>query len=545
MGSFGKMLTEAGAELAEQAFKGFGRFFEKDAGKDIGGGYRGYFRSGRYLMEKSKQGEYLSKYTREVFEPAVRKTMQQRLDAARPKLATMKSAKDRQELIQNIGLSSFHDSVPIYFGKNGEVFIKAVRGATMTNGKIYGNAMADVISTYMHDSSSFWRTKKFDFAGQKLTLGDFGIKQKPRYVPPTEWEGPLRHSLSLMYTQGIAIPHLGQIVNTIMNEGVFRTARALAEWSAALAKTGSPDKVFKDILDSGILADEIRHEMLSDAKTPGGSLLDKLINHPGFNWVRRQQIVVNAIAAKLHLQDAAAELARGENVRMNTYTLNRLGIDVNGLAQRGYQLTADDFSRAMNNSTTQNMFLRSELETPWKWEESTFMRMGTQYRHWGYRQGKFMAGVLKNAYVHGGPVEFSKTLIAMGVLFPVVGEMVKDLENIAKLQPINNPFAPDKKFTDEYFSAVAHVGAFGIMHTMWRAGQMNYATGFFEGPMLRTAEDLISTTSHLVKGVDYSLTDEPDKASTQYRAAARLVVNKFGIPGRAIAARIKKAKELQ
>jgi len=424
----------------------------------------------------------------------------------------------------------------LYFGKNDELIIKAIAEGRKQNGIAYGNAMADAMSVYLRDAGSYWRSKKVGVIvpGLRLSLEDIGIRKEVPYRTPRDFEEPLRRSTSWMFTQAIAIPHLSQIVNPMLREGIGNTASALADWTEALVKTGRPDKAFQDVIESGILFDEFRYEALADAKTPGASLATKLLNHPGFNWVRRQQITISALAGKNHLLNAAAELRNGVNVKMNEYTLRRLGVDFPALQNRGFQVTQDDILQAMHHAGVQNMFVRSELDLPWKWDESFAMRLASQYKQFGFRQGKFLAETFRNSYRYGGVTELAKTTAAFAVLFPVAGELVKQLEHIAVGKGLDNPFGDDKNLGGEYFDAIGHAAGWGIFSSMFRTGQRGYIRGTFEGPLLGALEDFYQAGADVKDGMKYLYEDEHDKAMRKFKAAGRLTIGKIGVPGRII-----------
>lgn len=534
MGGVGKLLGEAAGELGEQMFSTFGKALEDD------GGY-GFIRSGRALLEKSPAGKILLDYLSKEMEPAVRKTGTQYL---KTRMTPGLPPQQATSMLRDIGLEAWHDTRKIYLGKNDEVVVKAIAEGTRQRGPAYGNAMADVMSAYLHDSGSYWRKQKVTLgAGQRLALTDIGIRGTPKWASPSDFEQSLTHSLSLMRTQGIAIPHISQILNPMLREGIGNTAKALSDWTAALVKHGKPDKFFQDVIDSGVLYDEFRYEMLSDAKTPGASLFDKVFNHPAFNWVRRQQITISALAAKNHVTQASRELAAGVNTKMNTFTLNRLGVDTNALAQRGFQLTNDDLQKAMYQGGVQNMFVRSELETPWKWNENFGMRLATQYKPFGYRQAKFITEAFKDSYKYGGPKELAKTIAVFGTFFPVMGELIKSLEDLSVGRMPQNPFGPDKKYTSEYFDAIGHAAGWGIFASLFRAGMLNYGKGYFEGPLFSTLDDiLLGTGGHIIHGIEYGAEGDEEKAGEHFKAAARMAIRQFGIPGRAIAEQMKDDK---
>src|SRR5215831_5652557 len=265
MGGFGKMLGEAVGEIGDTLVNGWGKFISDDSAA------YGYARSADSLLRKSKAGTVLADYIKDEFEPAVKKTGQHLLNT---RLQPGMTPSQATSVLRTMGRDAVSMNRQLYFGKNDELIIKAIAEGRKQNGIAYGNAMADAMSVYLRDAGSYWRSKKVGVIvpGLRLSLEDIGIRKEVPYRTPRDFEEPLRRSTSWMFTQAIAIPHLSQIVNPMLREGIGNTASALADWTEALVKTGRPDKAFQDVIESGILFDEFRYEALADAKTPGASL---------------------------------------------------------------------------------------------------------------------------------------------------------------------------------------------------------------------------------------------------------------------------------
>jgi hypothetical protein len=542
MGGFGKLIGDAIGEIGDQMFSGFGRFLSNDTAA------YGFSRSGEALLRKSKAGDILADYIKQEFEPAVGKTGQQLLQT---KLQPGMLPHQATQVLRTMGRDATNLNRKLYFGNNDELIIKAIAEGTKQRGPAYGSAMADVMSSYFREANSSWRQKKVGIIvpGARLSLTDLGIRGTNKFVTPHEWEEGLRRSYSWMFTQGIAIPHLSQIVNPILREGVTNTAKALSEWTEALVKTGRPDKAFHDIIESGLLFDEFRYEALADAKTPGASLATKLFNHPGFNWVRRQQITIAALAGKNHFLNAVAELRNGVNTQMNEFTLRRLGVDVAALRGRNWQILPEDMQSAMYQAGVQNMFVRSDLDLPWKWDENFPSRLASQFKQFGFRQTKFLAETFRDAYLHGGPTKadkiknLAKTTAVFGIFFPVAGEFVKQLESIAVGKGFDNPFGDDKTLGGEYFDAIGHAAGWGIFSSMFRSGQRGYIRGAFEGPLLTSTEDFYQAGVDIKEGLKLEYEDDPEKAERKFKAAGRLTIGKMGLPGRIISNKFLKNED--
>lgn len=537
MGGWGKFLGDAVSEAAGKMFDGWGKLFEKD-----GSGF-GLGRSGDALLEKSRAGRRMRPYLNE-YEQEARKAMMANMK--NPAKVNFSAPPDLlRKQILDASKDAWHTTRSAYFGKHNEAWIKMIMAARSERGPVYADTMADFASVYLHDQASYWRQHQLTFApGLKVSLTDLGIRAKPKYVEPEEFEKMLKTNLSVMYTQGIAIPHLSQIGNALLREGVPAVSRALAQWTKAMVMTGHPDRAFADLIASGALTDEFMFQALSDAKTPGASFADKIMHAPGFGWTRRQFITLTGLAGKNVAETSAYELSQGKNIKVAEFKLRRVGIDPARLRQQGFKLTNEDIQRAMYNAVNSEMFLHSERYTPWKWEENWPMRFMFMYRRFHFRQGAFIGKTFYDAYKMG-PAELAKTIAVFGTFFPVAGWFIHQLQRAILLQGPQNPLKSKEEFMKEYFEGLGFAGGFGMYYTLYREGMRNYLRGGLEGPLFSTVDDMRSGVGHIIQGFEDYGAGEDEKGDTQMRAGARLIISKFGIPGRAIAAHIKKAKEDQ
>ena len=528
------LITDLAEKYGKQMIEGFGRFMSEE-------GAPNWVRSTRAVLNRQPIGKAFGDFLEHTLEPEVKRTGQTYLDAK------IKQGLPAHIAATDAGKEAWHDVRKAYLGQNDEALIKFIHSASKQHGPAYGNSVADAMSVYFHDASSYWRTHKIKFdpsSTEHISLKNVGIRSEAEYREPKEFEKSLRQAMGWMYTPTIAIPHLSQVGNTVFNEGISSTARALAEYTSALAKGGATkQKVMNDVIKSGALFDEIRFQMMEDAK--GGGIVRQLFHHPGFGWVRRQELAITALAAKNTAQDAMKVINRygpgAAESRKAIFNLNRLGLKWQDIAEKGMELTDEDLHKAMYNGANQAIFIRSELYTPYKWEESFSSRMGFQYKQFAFRQGRFLAMGFQNAYRRDGVAGLAKAVAVYGTMFPVFGELVHSLENIATGK---NPLQRDHEGGAEYFDALGHAAGLGIVYSMFRSGMYNYGRGFLTGPLWNTIEDLaIGVPIHVGKGINYSLEDDEDKATKQYRAAVRLAVSKLSIPGRIASNLLKEDKE--
>lgn len=358
----GPVLTDIGEKVAGDAVKGFGDFLSKETGA------YGFVRSTKALLEKTETGKIFSNFLEHTYEPKVRQLGQEKLTS---KIASgVKPATAAQESIREA-----HQEVrKLFLGQNDEALIKAIHTATKKHGTIYGNAFADSMSVYFNDAGSYWRKAKVNPSGATtpISLKDVGIKGTSSYHSQSEIETGLRKGLSWMYTPLIAIPHVGQLANIFLDNSIKDVAKGLGEYFGSSTK----DKFRADLIKSGALFDELRYEIEDDAK--GGGIARKMFHHPGFGFVRRQEIGIAAASGKQAALDAASKISSNSNDRWSRYTLVKLGLNPDHIADRGGRLTEDEIRKVMYTEADRTIFLRSNLKTPWRWEESFAARMGSR-----------------------------------------------------------------------------------------------------------------------------------------------------------------------
>jgi len=541
----GGLSNIAGDIVEKEASEGISSFMSKFAEG------QGFFKTARDILSKSESGKVLLDHIDNVVIPQSRKTAQAYFDAGVKNIPSSMAPEFRKKALADISTSArrkaWGDVRQTYLGKKDEVLIKAIYDATKSNGKVYGNMMSDALSYVMHDAGESyklpgkdvslpgWRTRrvKIDPTAKKgISLSDVEIREKGKWTHPEDWEVALRQANGWMNAPLIAIPHMSQVGATLLDSGFKATAKALADYGKVI--TGADD-IMNGIMKSGVLFDELHYEMQADAR--GAGLFEKLFHFPGFNWVRRQELTLAALAGKHAALDAAEKLSKDGYDQWSKFTLEKLGIKYDEAAEKGFQLTENDISTAMFKEANRSIMVTRELDTPWKWQESAVARLAFQYKDFAYRYGRFLWSGFSEAYKYGGPAEFAKTLLVYGTVFPAFGELVHSLENIASGK---NPLKRDNEGTAEYFSALGYAGGLGIFNSLWRAGLYNRGKGFLEGPTASNIEDFFFKPVIRGKNI-YKALEEGDtyKAEQQARGLARDITYKLGWPGRIIAEQLK------
>lgn len=518
MGGLASGITSLADKIAGEALEGLTKWGKEEAPSLLS--------STRSILEKTPIGKVWSDYITNTIEPRRAQIGQSLLKSKlaagiAPGIAAKES-----------GIEAIQQARKQFLGPNDEALVKFIHTAKQQHGVPYGNNVADAMGVYFRDSVSRWRTMDVKVTpGQPaINLAKSGIRSTSNYISPTENEKGLRRSLGWMMTPLIAIPHTAQMGNVVFDTSIKSVAKSLSEYLS----TG-PSKVQfqQDLLNSGVLFDEMRNQMLEDAK--GGGLARKLFNHPGFGWVRRQQISISAGAGKFAAIDAAAKLTRDPSDKWARHTLGKLGIDTTQLSGSG-QLTPEQIQKAMYSEANRSIFLSHSMETPYKWEENWFGRMDVTYKHFAFRQGKFLKDGFRDAYEYGGAKELAKTVAIYGTLFPAFGELVHTMENVASGQ---NPLKRDKDDpASEYFDALGYAGGWAIFYSMWRSGTFNAGRGFLEGPFFNMLDDVF-----IGGATDLMHHDKDGDWDPKIKHAAHRVTTKLGVPGKLISPMLKDDKE--
>ena len=535
----------AGEVLEKEAGEGIGKFLSKfEEGQ-------GFYKTARDILSKSETGQVLLKHLDDVIIPQSRKTAQAYFDASLSSVPKTVTGKVRANVVSKLSreakTKAWGDVRSTYLGKKDEVLIKSIHDATKSHGQNYGNMMADALTYVMHDAGESyklpgkdvtlpgWRTERVKLApGEKgISLADVGIREKGKFTSPEAWEQNLRIAAGWMNAPLIAIPHMSQVGATLLDSGFKATAKALADYGKII---NGADDIMAGVMRSGVLFDEMHYEMQQEAR--GAGLVEKLFHFPGFNWVRRQELTLSALAGKHAAIDAVEKLTKDSSDKWAKHTIEKLGIKFDDLAEKGFKLTQSDIETAMFKEANRSIMVTRELDTPWKWQESAMARLSFQYKDFAYRYGRFISSGLWNAAKYGGPTEFAKSLSIYLTVFPAFGEIVHSMENIASAK---NPFQRDSKSNEEeYFSALGYAGGLGIFNSLWRAGLYNKGKGFLEGPTASNIEDFTFKPAIRAAKI-YKALDEGDtyKAQKEAIGAAQDLTYKLGWPGRMIANQIK------
>ena len=372
----------------------------------------------------------------------------------------------------------------LILGDKDQALTAVVRAANRERGIAHANNVADIASMYFHDEEMGGEKfrKAVRYGAPKSGIPGIGIRETSPYSAPKEFERSIRKGMSYSFLGRIAIPHLGQVMNPVLDVGIKNVSKAIAE----IATDRQSAMTFAK--QAGVYADELLYETEHMGKP--GSLLSKLgsaIDRPGFSFVRRQELLVSAVAGKHAALEAASQGAKG-SVKDAEIMLKWLGLDPNSIAQRGWKLTQDEIDKAAYSTARRNMFIKSELTTPSWWHQNHFLRLMFAYKDYIYQQGGLIKDVLMRDKQRGAPA-LLKSIATLSVAFPVVGELIWSLENVATGHDVGD--RRNEEGLEQWLDAAAHVGAAGIFYSMMRSGNRRSLAQWGVGPFFGTITDMV------------------------------------------------------
>jgi len=131
----------------------------------------------------------------------------------------------------------------------------------------------------------------------------------------------------------------------------------------------------------------------------------------------------------------------------------------------------------------------------------------------------------------------TKTLAVLGTLFPSAGELIVLAENQV-LGRQDNPLETDTPFPaqwkqdhsliDQYINAMAHVSAFGITYSMFRAAKRRMISNFFLGPVVSSLFDF---AGDVAKGIMGEQTGPYGETEHDFMPALRDLTRKIPLVG--------------
>jgi hypothetical protein len=227
-------------------------------------------------------------------------------------------------------------------------------------------------------------------------------------------------------------------------------------------------------MKSGALIAETVQDLKDYAN--GKDLQGKLFYYTGFNAGRRANLILAANAGKHYAIELNDKLIRNPTDAHIHEQLKSIGLDAQKLLKHG--LTQEDTLIAGRRVAEATQFMNSPLDTPLGWHKSPLMRLVFLYKSFAYNQGRFLLDQLGNSLKRGK----YENLAYFTVLFPVMGEVLGDLETLTRGR---DPFKDrPREAKDRYIDNIVRLGGFGIASGIVGAFNRQNIAEWVMGPVI-------------------------------------------------------------
>ena len=315
---------------------------------------------------------------------------------------------------------------------------------------------------------------------------EFGVpnvKAYPTYAPVSRVEHQFNQYANTIIYPTVVLPHLG----TVANDLISTPLKSLAKTAAEIIKDTDGDTEFAKIQDfthkAGILS-STAYDIYSAnyygsrgliSKYMGdraGQIFYKSTHNPLFDAARNWQLSITASAGYHTLQQMTEKLLANPTDKRAIFELTQMGINpAHILAQKG-QLTDEQIQKAMFRFTDNKVFLDTALNRSYYARTHPMLRLALMYHSYVSREARLIAGSLKNMVKVGDLGMAAQTIAALGVAFPLVGLMTKNITTLARgdfndvhpKQDVEDLTFQNggKAFLDQYLEDYSHTAAFGI-----------------------------------------------------------------------------------
>lgn len=344
---------------------------------------------------------------------------------------------------------------------------------------------ADIVSIYLREQGfQKWRQ-------------EVGVKATSPFTSSSNFERLAKNILGYGYLSHIVIPHLGQPIYTLINNGT-------KAWLGAFAEVAhDPQSALNWTRRSGALFEE-SYRAMQDIAAGRDTLYHQMFHMPLFSKVRQWQIVHAAISGRILAEDMAEQFVRNGNKGAEA-NLRMLGLDPAKIQQQGGKLLAHDLEMASYRSADENFFIDQGLKSPTNWNRNSFTRGLSLYKNFSFRSGKMLKDSLMRSAKAGDIVGVTKKLAVLGTAFPTAGYMIQGISNLSNGRVWDDRRSilalTGNELTDDMINWYAHVGALGMSYSLFRAVAYNHTSDWVAGPAIGLATDVgISAKALITQG---------------------------------------------
>jgi hypothetical protein len=368
--------------------------------------------------------------------------------------------------------------------------------------------LKDTVEKHSGEQSQF----KLNVRGDKENAVKLNTAAK--YHPPTPAERFLTRLASKPMLAGIAIPHIGTLMNYAIDTNLKDLAKGFAQ------ATFNNQGVRQMVADHGIFASTVADAyavrfygsrgIISTATGSDafGTIVNQLTHQPGFHQLREWTLSIGAATGKLTAERLADQLIKsGGQDKVAIYQLKKIGIEpADVLVNKG--LNPDMMRRAIFNYVDSKVFLDNSMQRSFYSQASWYNRLATLYHGYVSRQGAMLRDAFVDDIMHhrNGFVNTAQTLGLLGIAFPAVGVGLKSLEmwgrgQFQEAQPkedfetLAGKHGPSKAVM-EALDGYSHMAAFGIatsyMRSATRHQLLNSAMGPIGNEIANLGQDTVS-----------------------------------------------------
>jgi hypothetical protein len=317
----------------------------------------------------------------------------------------------------------------------------------------------------------------------------------PTYVPPPDWERSFMNYGQRVIYPFVAIPHIG----TTLNLALSTPMKDLAKTAVDIIKQGEGNEVkqLQDFIHQTGIHASTSYSIYAANYYGSRGLLSKLANddvgkfiyksthNPGFDPMRKWQVSIAGSTGINVAKDMATKLFEsGGTNRRAIYELERMGISKADVMMQKGQLNPDQLSKAVYRFVDSKVFLNTSMQRSYLARSNPYFRIGLMYHSYVTRQGRLIAESIAKPFITRDPILLAQTVAVLGVAFPLVGLLTKNVTMITRGDWDDVHWGQDfndiagrngtKAFASQMAEDYAHTAAFGIATSFMR-GSGRYA----------------------------------------------------------------------
>jgi hypothetical protein len=277
----------------------------------------------------------------------------------------------------------------------------------------------------------------------------------------------------LAFTQ---IINLGQNVNTLLATDLPSFAKGI---SSVFTKMGRSTAV-----KSGATIDSVIQQTIELGVGGEQRFARLFLKYSGFQLTERVNRIVASNAGIAYTQKSFKMLLKKPDSRVLKQRLTEVGINAEEAMSRGY-LTELELLRAGQKVSNFTQFRYRPADFP-AFYNSDFGRLAFQFKSFAYNQTLFLKNQISRDIATGDPTKMFRTLMVLGLIFPMTGEITRDIRSL-----ITQEKRPTK-FLDRYLEDIMSVGGAGILTDLYQSAKYDRLAESLIGPALGSATQAVT-----------------------------------------------------